>query len=39
MMLPDDVGLRSTDGQAHKIDVAALIDCDVLRYVSDPGGY
>lgn len=38
-MLPYDVGLRSTHRQAHKIDVAALVHRDVLRYVGDPGGY
>lgn len=38
MILPYDVGVRPADGLAHQIDVAALVDCDILGYVGDPGG-
>lgn len=37
VMLPYDVGLWPTHCQAQKIDVAALVHRDVLRYVGDPG--
>lgn len=39
VILPDDAGVRTTDRLAHEIDVTALIDCDILGHVGDPGGY
>lgn len=39
MMSPHNTGLRSTDCQADKTDAAALIHCDILCYISDPGRY
>lgn len=38
MILPYDAGVGPTDGLAHQIDVAALVDRDILGYVGDPGG-
>lgn len=39
VVLPYDVGVWATHRLAHQIDVAALIDRDILGYVSDPGRY
>lgn len=39
VVLPDDVGVGTADRLAHEIDVAALVDRDILGYVGDPGGY
>lgn len=39
VVLPDDAGVRTTDRLAHEVDVAALVDRDILGHVGDPGGY
>lgn len=39
VVLPDDAGIGATNCLAHEIDVAALVDRDILGNVGDPGGY
>lgn len=39
VVLPDDAGIGATNRLAHEIDVAALVDRDILGHVGDPGGY
>lgn len=39
VVLPDDAGVWTTNRLAHEIDVAALVDRDILGHVGDPGGY
>lgn len=38
VVLPDDAGIGTTHRLAHEIDVAALVDRDILGHISDPGG-
>ena len=39
VVLPDNAGVGTTDGLAHEIDIAALVDRDILGHVGDPGRY
>lgn len=39
VVLPDNAGIGATNRLAHEIDVAALVDRDILGHVGDPGGY